>query len=42
VEYLLRYSMKTMELEVYSTLFLQQIHGGAAGVGCVWLRKFEV
>jgi hypothetical protein len=24
------------------TFFLEQIHGGAAGVGCVWLRKFGV
>jgi hypothetical protein len=42
VEYLLRYSKKTMELGVCSTFFLEQIHGGAAGVGCVWLRKFGV
>jgi hypothetical protein len=34
--------MKTMELGVCSTFFLEQIHGGAAGVGCVWQRKFEV
>jgi hypothetical protein len=34
--------MKTMELGVYSTFFLKQIHGGAAGVGCVWRRKFGV
>jgi hypothetical protein len=34
--------MKTMELGVCSIFFLEQIHGGAAGVGCVWRRKFEV
>jgi hypothetical protein len=34
--------MKTMELGVCSTFFLEQIHGGAAGVGCVWRRKFGV
>jgi hypothetical protein len=34
--------MKTMELGVYSTFFLEQIHGGAAGVRCVWRRKFGV
>jgi hypothetical protein len=34
--------MKTMELGVSSTFFLEQIHGGAAGVGCVWRRKFGV
>jgi hypothetical protein len=34
--------MKAMELGVCSTFFLEQIHGGAAGVGCVWRRKFGV
>jgi hypothetical protein len=34
--------MKTMELVVCSTFFLEQIHAGAARVGCVWLRKFGV
>jgi hypothetical protein len=34
--------MKTMELGVCSTFFLEQIHGGAGGVGCVWRRKFGV
>jgi hypothetical protein len=34
--------MKTMELGVCSTFFLKQIHGGAAGVGCVWRKKFGV
>jgi hypothetical protein len=34
--------MKTMELGVCSTFFLEQIHGGAAGVGCVWQKKFGV
>jgi hypothetical protein len=34
--------MKTMELGVCSTFFLEQIHGGAVGVGCVWWRKFGV
>jgi hypothetical protein len=34
--------MKTMELGVCSTFFLEQIHGEAAGVGCVWRRKFGV
>jgi hypothetical protein len=42
VEYLLRRSMKTMESGVCSTFFLEQMHGGAAGVGCVWRRKFGV
>jgi hypothetical protein len=42
VEYLLRYSIKTMELGVCSTFFMEQIHGGAARVVCVWLRKFGV
>jgi hypothetical protein len=42
VEYLLRHSMKTMELGVSSTFFLEQIHDGATGVGCVWRRKFGV
>jgi hypothetical protein len=41
-EYLLRHSMKTMELGVSSTFFLEQIHDGAAGVVCVWRRKFGV
>jgi hypothetical protein len=31
--------MKTMELGVCSTFFLEQIHGGAGGVGCVWRKK---
>jgi hypothetical protein len=34
--------MKTMEVGVCSTFFLEQIHGGAAGVECVWRRKFGV
>jgi hypothetical protein len=34
--------MKTMELGVCSTFFLEQIHDGAAGIGCVWQRKFGV
>jgi hypothetical protein len=42
VEYLLRHSMKTMELGVCSTFFLEQIHGGAVGVGCIWWRNFGV
>jgi hypothetical protein len=34
--------MKTMKLGVCSTFFLEHIHGGAAGVECVWQRKFGV
>jgi hypothetical protein len=34
--------MKTMELGGCSTFFLEQIHDGAGGVGCVWQKKFEV
>jgi hypothetical protein len=31
---------KTMELGSAPRFFLEEIHGGAAGAGCVWLRKF--
>jgi hypothetical protein len=32
--------MKIMELGAVPPFFLEQIHGGAAGAGCVWLTIF--
>jgi hypothetical protein len=37
-----RYSTKSMDLRPDSTFFLQQICGGAAGVGCVRKEKVGV
>jgi hypothetical protein len=31
-----------MDLRLGSTFFLEQIRGGAAGAGCVWLEKVGV
>jgi hypothetical protein len=42
VECLKRYSTKSMDLRPGSTFFLEQIRGGAAGAGCVWLEKVGV
>jgi hypothetical protein len=39
VEHLLRHSTKSMDLGSCSTFFSEQICGGAAGAGHVWLEK---